>query len=187
MEDIVEPTGEAVPRRLKTVGKASLWSVPVDHFCTLYDNRTRRYDWRGITAQVFLPLIGGAVTWMLGAKITDVSGAVSGISIVAGLLFTMAVFLFQFRITLDNDKRLGEDDFALVDECMANTLWAILWGVTLAVYLIVCDAGKWICNDSWEPALTGIAVAGTVHFLLVIGMCLKRLRRAYERIAMKRP
>lgn len=187
MEDIVEPTGEAVPRRLKTVGKASLWSVPVNHFCTLYDNRTRRYDWRGITAQVFLPLIGGAVTWMLGAKITDVSGAVSGISIVAGLLFTMAVFLFQFRITLDNDKRLGEDDFALVDECMANTLWAILWGVTLAVYLIVCDAGKWICNDSWGPALTGIAVAGTVHFLLVIGMCLKRLRRAYERIAMKRP
>lgn len=59
--------------------------------------------------------------------------------------------------------------------------------MTLAVYLIVCDAGKWICNDSWGPALTGIAVAGTVHFLLVIGMCLKRLRRAYERIAMKRP
>ena len=133
------------------MGKASLWSVPVDHFCTLYDNRTGRCDWRGITAQVFLPLIGGAVTWMLGAKITDVSGAVSGISIVAGLLFTMAVFLFQLRITLDNDKRLGDDDFALVDECMANTLWAILWGVMLAVYLIVCDAGKWICNDSHRP------------------------------------
>ena len=175
----MEPTDEAIPRRVKTVGKASLWRVPADHFSTLYDNRTGRPDWR--------PLIAGTATWKLGAKIADVGGAVSGISIVAGLLFTMAVFLFQFRTSLDNDKRLGEDDFALVDECMANTLWAILWGVTLAVYLIVCDAGKWICNDSWGPALTGIAVAGIVHFLLVIGMCLKRLRRAYERIAMKCP
>ena len=187
MEGIVEPTDEAVPRRVKTVGKASLWRVPADHFSTLYDNRTGRANCRDIAAQALLPLIGGAATWKLGARITDVGGAVSGISIVAGLLFTMTVFLFQLRITLDNDKRLGEDDFALVDECMANTLWAILWGVTLAVYLIVCDAGKWICSDSWGPALTGIAVAGIVHFLLVIGMCLKRLRRAYERIAMKCP
>lgn len=169
------------------MGKASLWKVPADHFSTLYDNRTRHPDWRGIAAQTLLPLVAGAMTWKLGAKIADVNGAVSGISIVAGLLFAMAVFLFQLRITLDNDKRLGEEDFVLVDECMANTLWAILWGVALAVYLIVCGAGKWISNDSWGPALTGTAVAGTVHFLLVIGMCLKRLRRAYERIAMRRP
>lgn len=59
--------------------------------------------------------------------------------------------------------------------------------MTLAVYLIVCGAGKWIGNDSCGPTLTGIAVVGTAHFLLVIGMCLKRLRRAYERIAMKCP
>ena len=183
----MEPTGEAAPRRVKTVGKASLWRVPAAHFSPLYDTRTGRPDWRGIAAQALLPLIAGTATWKLGAKIADVGGAVSGISIVAGLLFAMAVFLFQLRITLDNDKRLGENDFVLVDECMANTLWAILWGVTLAVYLIVCGAGKWIGNDSWGPALTGIAVAGTVHFLLVIGMCLKRLRRAYERIAMRRP
>ena len=187
MERGVEPTDEVTPRSVRTVGKASLWRVPADHFSSLYDHRSSRPDWPGIAAQVLLPLFGGAATWRLGAKITDIGGAVSGISIVAGLLFTMAVFLFQLRITLDNDRRLGEDDFALVDECMANTLWAILWGVTLAVYLIVCDAGKWICNNSWGPALTGIAVAGTVHFMLVIGMCLKRLRRAYERIAMKCP
>ncbi|QWW19959.1 hypothetical protein I6B53_02270 [Schaalia sp. 19OD2882] len=160
--------------------------MPADHFRTLYDNRVRRPDWWSITTQALLPLAAGVVTWKLEAKITDVSGAVSGISIIAGLLFAMAVFLFQFRITLDSDKRLGEDDFALVDECMANTLWAILWGMTLAVYLIVCDAGKWIGNDSWGPTLTGIAVGSTLHFLLVIGMCLKRLRRAYERIAMRR-
>lgn len=168
------------------MGKASLWRVPADHFSTLYDNRTGKPDWRAMSSQVGLPLVAGAVTWWLGAKMSDVGGAVSGISIVAGLLFAMAVFLFQLRITLGNDQRLGEDDFALVDECMANTLWAILWGLTLALFLIVCGAGKWIGNAGSGPVLTGIAVAGALHFLLVIGMCLKRLRRAYARIAMRR-
>lgn len=167
------------------MGKTSLWKVPTDHFSTLYNNRTRHPDWPGIAAQTLLPLISGLVIWKLDASISNVNGAIAGISIVASLLFTMAVFLFQVRITLNTDPRLVEDDFTLIDECMANTLWAILWGVTLAVYLIVCDAGKWIGNDRLGPLLTGIAVAGTVHFLMVICMCLKRLRRAYERIAMR--
>lgn len=169
------------------MGKASLWRVPADHFSTLYDNRTKRPDWPGILMQAVLPLGAGVATWKLGAKITDVGGAVSGISIVAGLLFAMAVFLFQLRIGLGGDKRLGRDDLALVDECMANTLWAILWGLALVFYLVVAGAGKWIGDPRLGPPLTGIAVAGAVHFLLVIAMCLKRLRRAYERIAMRRP
>lgn len=169
------------------MGKASLWRVPADHFGTLYNNRTGRTDWWAITWQVLLPLGAGIATWRIGATIADVGGAVSGISIVAGLLFAMAVFLFQLRITLESDKRLGQDDFALVDECMANTLWAILSGLALVLYLVVAGAGKWIGHEGPGPVLTGIAVGGASHFLLVIAMCIKRLRRAYERIAMKKP
>ncbi len=168
------------------MGKASLWSVPTDHFRTLYDNRTGRPDWWAIAWQTIFPLGAGIAVWKIGAKLTEVSAAVAGISIVSGLLFAMAVFLFQLRLTIGKDKRLGEDDFVLIDECMANTLWAILWGLGLALFLIVGDAGKWITDDQIGPALTGITVTATMHFLLVIGMCLKRLRRAYERTAMRR-
>lgn len=168
------------------MGKASLWTVPTDHFRTLYDNRTGRPDWWAIAWQAFFPLGAGIAVWKLGAKLEEVGAAVAGISIVTGLLFAMAVFLFQLRVTLKVDERLGEDDYALVDECMANTLWAILWGLTLALFLIIGDAGKWIANDRTGPILTGITVMAATHFLLVIGMCLKRLRRAYERIAMRR-
>lgn len=168
------------------MGKASLWSVPADHFRTLYDNRTGRPDWWAIVWQAVLPLGAGVAIWLLGAKMAEVGAAVSGISIVAALLIAMAVFLFQLRVTLGTDKRLAEDDYSLVDECMANTLWAILWGLGLALFLIVCDAGAWMCDDLAGPILTGVAVAAAVHFLLVIGMCLKRLRRAYQRIAMRR-
>lgn len=168
------------------MGKASLWRIPIDHFRTLYDNRTGHPDWSGVAVQALAPLIAGAVTWKLGAKLSDVSGAVAGVSIVAALLFSMAVFLFQLRVSLGSDKRLVDDDYVLVDECMSNTLWAILWGLGLALFLIVCGAGSWIGSDGSGPVLTGIGVAASTHFLLVIGMCLKRLRRAYERIAMKK-
>lgn len=168
------------------MGKASLWQVPADHFRTLYDNRTHRTDWGAVIAQFVVPLAVGVGAWILGARLTDVAGAVSGVSIVAGLLFSMAVFLFQLRISLGKDRRLVENDYVLVDECMSNTLWAILWGFGLAVYLIVCDAGGWMSHETSGPILTGIATAAATHFLLVIGMCLKRLRRAYERTAMKR-
>lgn len=168
------------------MGKASLWRVPWDHFRTLYDNRTGRPDWSGIAAQALVPLVAGVSSWRMGAKLTDVSGVVAGVSIVAALLFPMAVFLFQLRVSLGSDRRLMEDDYTLVDECMSNTLWAILWGLTLALFLIVCEAGEWIGNDGSGPVLTGIAVAASTHFLLIIAMCLKRLRRAYERVAMRR-
>lgn len=167
------------------MGKASLWSVPADHFRTLYNNRTEKPDYWAILWQTLLPLGAGIAVWVPRAKIDDVSAAVSGISIVSALLFAMSVFLFQLRISLGSDKRLGKDDYAVVDECMANTLWAILWGLGLVLFFIICDVGNWFTQDGSGPILTGIAVAATVHFLLVIGMCLKRLRRAYRRIGMR--
>lgn len=168
------------------MGKTSLWWVPIDHFRTLYDNRTGKPDWAAIAFQSVVPTITGIGAWKLGARLPEVDAAVAGVSIVAGLLFSMAVFLFQLRTSLGSDKRLGDGDYALIDECMSNTLWAILWGMALALYLIVAGGGGWIGADRSGPTLTGIAVAAATHFLLVIGMCLKRLRRAYERIAMKR-
>ena len=69
---------------------------------------------------------------------------------------------------------------------MKNTLWAIVWGLTLVLFLVVVGAGGWISTDGAGPILTGVTVGASVHFLLVIGMCLKRLRRAYERIGMRR-
>lgn len=175
------------------MSKTSVWKVPLDHFKTLYNNQGIRStdgtqskrDWPSIIIQTVVPFSLGLIAWYSGARFFDVNAAVAGISIVAGLLISMAVLLFQLRISINEDSRLGPGDFTLLDETMANTLWAILWGVFLALYLIVSAAGNWISSDKYGPILTGIAVAGAAHFLLVIAMCLKRLRGAYERFAMK--
>lgn len=168
------------------MGKSSLQTIPYDHFRTLYNAETGRISWLDLGIQIGIPIVGGVATWCFGATLTDVGGAVAGVSIVAGLLFSMAVFLFQLRISIPDDKRLQYRDFDLIDECMHNTLWAIVWGLSLTLYLVVASAGGWISAGKSGPILTGIAVGATLHFLLVIGMCLKRLRRAYERIAMRR-
>ena len=168
------------------MNKSSLFGIPKDHFRTLYDAHTEKVRWRDLASQIVVPVACGGLTALSGAKLADVSAAVAGISIVAGLLFSMAVFLFQLRISLPDDRRLLPKDLDLIDECMKNTLWAIVWGLTLVLFLVVVGAGAWISSDGSGPILTGVAVGGSVHFLLVIGMCLKRLRRAYERIGMKR-
>ncbi|WP_130864999.1 hypothetical protein [Acidipropionibacterium timonense] len=168
------------------MGKSSLWRVPADHFRTLYDSRTNKPDCRAWIAQTLVPVMLGVVSGVRGATLKDVGGPVAGVSIVAGLLFSMSIFLFQLRTTLSQDKRLTETDFRLVDECMANTLWAIVWGLALTLYLVVMGAGEWMDRGVLRTTWTGVAIAAGTHFLIVIMMCLKRLRRAYERIAMKR-
>jgi hypothetical protein len=165
------------------VGKAALWRVPADHFGTLRNHATDRPSVVDFTIQIGLPVALGAVTWGLGVMLDDVTGAVAGVSIVAGLLFSMAVFLFQLRLSLEGDSRLTGDDYELVDECMKNTLWAILWGLLLALYLVISGAGKWMDTPIAGPVMTGIAIGASLHFVLVIAMCIKRLRRAYERVA----
>ncbi|RJF41882.1 hypothetical protein D4740_07320 [Actinomyces sp. 2119] len=167
------------------MGKASLWRVPVSHFSTLYDARTGKPDWRAWASQVGIPFAGGVVAYLMNARLVDVGDVVAGVSIVSGLLFSMSVFLFQLRMTFARDSRLTEFDYRLVDECMANTLWAIVWGLVFTLYLIVAGAGNWIGDRRSGPIFTGIAVAAALHFLAVIMMCIKRLRRAYERIAMR--
>lgn len=166
------------------MSKTALWRVPADHFGTLRNNARDRPSTSDFIVQVGLPVALGVTTWWLGVMLDDVTGAVAGVSIVAGLLFSMAVFLFQLRLTLKGDNRLKGEDYQLVDECMKNTLWAILWGLVLALYLVICGAGKWMNTPVAGPIMTGIAVGASLHFVLVIAMCLKRLRRAYERTAM---
>lgn len=168
------------------MGKSSLWQIPHNHFKSLYNARTLRADYRAWLLQVGVPCLVGTGVGVAGGELEKVGDAVAGVAIVSGLLFSMAVLLFQLRMSLVGDKRLTQKDYELVDECMANTLWAIVWGLSLTVYLVVVGALDGMSGSAWAPLLTGIAAGAAVHFLLVIMMCIKRLQRSYERFAAKR-
>lgn len=163
------------------LGKSSLVDIAKSHFNTLYDNRTQQIRWQDIGAQVLLPVAVAGLAWVFDFKIENAGTVISGVAIMAGLLCAMAVFLFQLRVDFRDDQRIPQQVIRLIDECMANTLWAIAWGVFLSTFIAVADAGQWFRHDRWGGLVSGFALAGGVHFVLVIAMCLKRLGKSYEK------
>ena len=163
------------------LGKTSLVDIAKSHFNTLYDNRTQRISWQDSAAQVVLPLAVGVVAWFFDFKMENAGTFLSGVAIMAGLLCAMAVLLFQLRVDFRDDQRIPHQVIRLIDECMANTLWAIAWGVFLSTYIAAADAGTFFSHDRWGGLVSGLALAGGVHFVLVIAMCLKRLGKSYEK------
>lgn len=167
------------------MGKSSVVDIARDHFLTLRDNRKREFALNAgdMFEQIALPVLFGLFTWWRGWSLGDATGAIAGISIVAALMCAMAVFIFQIRQQIHHDDRLNDDDFVLVDEVFSNVMWAILVGLFLALYLVVCSAAGLLEDTATGHIMTAVAVAFGFHFVFVVGMCLKRLRRAYQRIA----
>ena len=120
-----------------------------------------------------------------------------GISIVSALMCAMATLLFQIRSQMADGPdeapaggggatahlafRMKLRDKRFIDEVFDDVMWAILVGLTLSLYLIVIDAiGLLAGGGIASRILSSIAVAACAYFVLVIGMCLKRLRSAYN-------
>lgn len=179
------------------MGKTSLQGILSDHFSTLRDARNGKPRARDYVFQIGIPISVGIVTSLAGFQFTDINPIVASVSIVSGLLFAVAIFLFQLRLALPDDANLLNEDKTLIDETMSNVLWAILWGFILVFYLALCGSAGWFSSpevsstntltEVFPPrrpvALTGVAIAATTHFIIVLAMCLKRVRRAYHRIA----
>lgn len=165
------------------MGKSSVAGIAKGHFRTLRDARTGRVRMLGLVWQVGLPVACGVVCAMLGWHLDDASNAIVGISIVAALMCAMAALIFQIRLDLNKTPAAEKRDVALIDEVFANVMWAILMGLALALYLIIIDAVGIFVEGTPAIIASSVAVALCVHFVFVIGMCLKRFQRSYERIA----
>lgn len=170
------------------MSKSSPLPIIADHFATLRDASTGKISKRDIIEQFFVPALAAGASLAAGWYWRSPSSAVAGVSIVAALLCSMAVFIFQLRLEVNKiaDQRLGPQDYALVDETFHNVMWAILVGLCLALYLIACEALGLFKPDVAGRLFTCVGVFAAAHFLVVIAMSLKRLRRAYERIAARR-
>ena len=169
------------------MGKASVTGIARSYARTLRNARTEKVLVRDVVVQIACPFALGCICFFAELRIKDPSNVVVGISIVAALMCAMAMLLFQVRaeIRRENNALLVGKDVKLVDETFDDAMWAILVGFVIALFLVITDAfGLFQCgNVVLESVLSAIAIALIAHFVMVVAMCLKRLRAAYDRVA----
>lgn len=183
------------------MGKSSVIGIFEGYVRTLRDARdgeNSRIRPADVLVQIALPIAIGAGCFFTGWHLANPSNAIVGISIVSALMCAMATLLFQIRGQMADGPdeappggggatahlapfRMKLRDKRFIDEVFDDVMWAILVGLTLSLYLIVIDAiGLLAGGGTVSRILSSIAVAVCAHFVLVIGMCLKRLRSAYN-------
>jgi hypothetical protein len=167
------------------MGKASVASIAREHFSTLKDD-SGRFNLIDIVFQIAMPILAGGLVLLSGWVVSDAGAMVTGVSIVAALMGAMAVLIFQIRLSIPEDKRLDVYDYMLVDEVFSNILWAILVGFALSLILVLYQSFNAKDVPIVGACVTSIVAASGLHFVIVVGMCLKRLNIAYMRIAAKR-
>lgn len=176
------------------MGMSSPNRIPKEYFSTLVSQRTGKYKVSTIAFQIALPLIVGAIAFVLKVQISSVDSTIGGVAVVAALLCAVATMLFQIRIDLrinvknSSDAFVTENDLKLVDELFAALLWGIMFGfIITAIAMIIQWAGVLDSDNRLVIDLcSSILIACIMHFALVIGLILKRLSAVYQIVAMQK-
>lgn len=175
------------------MGMSSVAGIVKSYFSTLTNQRTGKAHAGALVAQIGLPIAIGIICSCVGPVITSPSNAIVGISIVSALLCAMATMLFQIRMSLRADMKAGKDCFAtkkdlkLIDELFAAVLWAILFGLSTVLLMVVLEwLGVYQVDDYVGRCTSALQITLIVHFVLVIGVVLKRLNRVYELVAIQK-
>lgn len=97
-------------------------------------------------------------------------------AILSGCSVSLVALVFRVRMGAPGAK--DSPGLRLLDELFANALHSLLVGLAwsaAAMVLAVVDAGR-----VWAQVGEGLIVAVGVHYLLVMLMCVKRLRSVYR-------
>lgn len=162
-----------------------------EHFKTFSDShgKPRPTDW---IEMLGVPVVLGAVAAGFEVELHDLADVVVGVSILAGLLFGLLIYVFQLRLQLASDPRVNPRGrtIELVEQLFSNVAYAVVLGLTTTAYLVACaniahpfEAGGPDQINRWWSA--GVVTLGA-HLLLTIFMCLKRTRTAFDNLINER-
>lgn len=155
-----------------------------EYWWALIDGRSDRDAWtRVITTHALLPLVFGAAALLVDSPASD-SQAISVISILAGLLFSMLVLLIDLRgrVRRGEESRAahGDRDSLNLDYAYYATSYAIIVGFTVAGLLLLQERVWAFLPAVLQVGYNWVAYTLTASFAFAVMHCLRRLRRCYE-------
>lgn len=167
--------------------KFSVLPTIQDHYDTLVDQNTNKWYWADYAVLIGIPVVSGGLVGLAlychGSGLRDMQSYIGGVAIFTALLFGMVVHVFQLRMQLLSNPAVPRDgDLAgFVDQLFANVNYAVVVGI---VATAVSMAAAVTANDDGRvnPVWSGVVVAFGVHLLLVVFMCVKRIRAAYREV-----
>lgn len=166
--------------------KFSILPVIIDQYSTFTDAHTGRPRFEDYFVVLAIPIGLGAWSVLSGGTITIVGELISAIAIITSLLFGLVVFIFQLRVQLgakDVAERVPMSSVQLIDEMFKNVAYAIVIGFAATALLLLGAAVRDESEQAISVALSGAIVVLLAHFVLTLAMCLKRLTKAYDRVA----
>lgn len=169
------------------MSRFSVLPIVQDHYETLNDGagHPRGLDW-GLT--LLLPAAGGVAAGLCHVPIQEIGDIIAGLTILTGLLFAVVIFVFQLRLQVATDPRIPKGTAVpnLLDELFHNLLYAVLAGLLASVVTVVAATTRVAAADGTlhppAAAWAGAVVAVATHLIIVLLMCLKRLRAVYANL-----
>lgn len=154
-----------------------------DHYTTLVaiDEPDQPF-WPDYIVLLGVPTAAGVAVG-LTLHLRDMASYIAGVAIFTALLFALVIHVFQLRMQLLSHPSVPRDGqlARFIDQLFANVNYAVVVGVIasgVSMAAAITADGDGRINGIWS----GLVVCLGIHLLLVVFMCIKRVRAAYREI-----
>ena len=156
----------------------------LETLCYRRPDSKQRVDFRRTFAQLGVPLIASFILALIGVEVDEGSNAISFISIIAGLMCTVAALLFETRASImRQDKTTVENDERSADELFYLCIWLIFVGIVGTIAFLLPDFKYPISFPWWiHRAYSFVCFAIILHFFIVMAAFAVRFIRIYVRV-----
>lgn len=156
----------------------------LETLCYRRSDGKQRVDFGRAFVQLGAPLIVALILALIGVEVDEGSNAISFISIIAGLMCTVAALLFEARTSImRRDKTTVENDERSADELFCLCIWLIFVGIVGTIAFLLPDFKYPFCFPWWvHRAYSFVCFAIILHFFIVVAAFATRFIRIYVRV-----